>query len=374
MKQVFTSFDSGKVIRFVCIAWIITKLVSYKLWLANRLFPLVPVHENLSLVPPVVHTILFIISICTMLFFLFSPNKKIALVILFVEILSCLLDQNRWQPWEYQFIFMLAVYIYYRNEKQILLGWQIILAGIYFFSGLSKLNSAFIHDIWQGLMLRRWLGISPPGIWLTRAGYALPIIEMAAAICLCFFSTRRMGIWILCLMHIMIILMFGPVGLNTNLGILPWNLLMPLLLFILFYYESFQLNRYFTYKPFSFVVLLCWWVLPWLQLAGYWDKYLSAVLYGGGVEQLFICTDNSMAKKQLAPYFDKEFKVIPCKPVLSVYKWGLMEMNIAYYPEHRVFNAIINEWKKRYPDGTNKFYMYKSGFNYKVNEVLQKSH
>ena len=371
MKQVFTSFDSGKVIRFVCIAWIITKLVSYKLWLANRLFPLVPVHESLSLLPPVVHTVLFVISICTMLFLLIFPNKKIALLILFVELLSCLLDQNRWQPWEYQFIFMLAVYIYYRDEKHLRLGWQIILAGIYFFGGLSKLNSAFIHDIWQGLMLRRWLGISPPGIWLTRAGYALPVIEMAAAVCLYVVSTRRMAIWILALMHVMIILMFGPVGLNTNLGILPWNVLMPVLLFILFYNGSFQPITDFTVKPFSYVILLCWWVLPWLQLGGYWDKYLSAVLYGGGVEQLFICTDNALAKEQLAPYFDKEFKVIPCKPVLAVYKWGIMEMNIAYYPEKRVYNAIIKEWNKRYPDGSNKFYLYRSGFNYKVREVLQ---
>lgn len=362
-----------KIIKLLCVTWIITKLVCYKLWLGSRSFPLVPIHENLSALPSFIHTALFIVSICAMLFLLIFPNKKIALVVLFAEILSCLLDQNRWQPWEYQFIFMLAVYIYYRDEKQVRLGWQIILVGIYFFSGLSKLNSAFIHDIWQGLMLRRWLGISQPGIWLTRAGYALPIIEMLAAVCMCFFITRRMAIWILAFMHIIIILMFGPVGLNTNLGILPWNILMPLLVFILFYSESFQFKRDFKWKPFSFIILMCWWILPWLQLAGYWDKYLSAVLYGGGVEQLFICTDNSQAKKQLAPYFDKEFKVIPCQPVLSVYKWGLMEMNIAHYPEKRIFNAIIKDWKKRYPDGTNKFHMYKSGFNYKVREVVQKS-
>ncbi len=369
--SIFNSLE--KIIKLLCVTWIITKLVCFKLWLANRSFPLVPIHEIFSFVPSFVHTIFFVASLFSLLFLLIYPNKKIAVAILFVEVLSCLLDQNRWQPWEYQFIFMLAVYIFYRDEKQIRFGWQIILTGIYFFSGLSKLNSAFIHDIWQGLMLRRWLDISPPGIWLTRAGYALPVIEMTAAICLCFIRTRRSAIWVLSLMHIMIILMFGPVGLNTNLGILPWNVLMSLLVFILFYHESFHFKRDFTWKPFSFIILLSWWVMPWLQLAGYWDKYLSAVLYGGGVEQLFICTDNELAKKQLASYFDKEFKVIPCKPVLAVYKWGLMEMNIAYYPEQRIFNAIIKEWKKRYPDGNSSFYLYKSGFNYKVSEVIQKS-
>jgi hypothetical protein len=368
--NIFIQGNARKTIRLVSLTWIITKLICYKLWLGDRLFPIVPVHESLSILPSMTHLLLFITSICGMLWLFFYPNKKVAVVLLLAELLSCMLDQNRWQPWEYQFIFMLVVYISFEDEKQVITLWQLILSGIFFFSGISKFNSAFIHDIWQGMMLQRWLGMNHINSWVIRAGYALPLIEMTAGICLLFGKTRVLAIWTLTCMHVIILWMLGPLGLNINAVIWPWNILMPLLLFSLFYKKSFGSNNSFLWKPVSWLVLLCFWILPWFQLAGYWDKYLSAVLYSGGVEQLFICTKDPAAKKQLAVYMYPSFKVIPCSPVLSVYIWGITEMKTAPYPEKRIYTAIINAWKKRYPDNNDKFYLYKSGFSYSVKEVV----
>ncbi len=370
VANIFIQTNARKTIRLVSITWIITKLICYKLWLGDRLFPLVPVHESLSILPSMTHLLLFITSICSMLWLCFYPNKKIAVVLLLAELLSCMLDQNRWQPWEYQFIFMLVVYISFEDEKQVITFWQLILSGIFFFSGIGKFSNAFIHDIWQGMMLQRWLGMNHINSWIIRAGYALPLIEMTAGICLLFVKTREPAIWTLTFMHVIILWMLGPLGLNINAVIWPWNILMPLLLFFLFYKKSFGSNNSFLWKPVSWLVLLCFWILPWFQLAGYWDKYLSAVLYSGGVEQLFICIDDPAAKKQMAVYMDTSFKVIPCSPVLSVYKWGISEMKTAPYPEKRIYTAIINAWKKRYPDNTDKFYLYKPGFSYSVKEVI----
>ena len=98
------------------------------------------------------------------------------------------------------------------------------------------------------------------------------------------------------------------------------------------------------------------------------------MLYSGGVEQLYICSHNPAAKKEMNAYMDKEFKVIPCSPVLSVYKWGVAEMNTAPYPEKRVYKAIIKAWEKKYPGTTDRFYMYKPGFTYKVEEIFANSY
>ena len=68
-------------------------------------------------------------------------------------------------------------------------------------------------------------------------------------------------------------------------------------------------------------------------------------------------------------YMEKEFRVIPCSPVLSVYKWGVTEMNTSPYPERRIYNAIIMAWKKEHPNNTDRFYIYKPGFAYTVREV-----
>ncbi len=364
-----SAFDPKIMLKAVCVTWIITKLICYRLWLADRLFPLVPVNEAVSILPDFFHSGLFIISLICMAGMLFFQTRKLAAILLISELLSCALDQNRWQPWEYQFLFMLATFVFIKDEKYCRFSWQLIIAGLFFFSGLGKFNSAFIHDTWQNLILYRWLGLTNHSILLVRAGYLLPMVEMMAAICLFINPFKTFAVAILTGMHLMILLMLGPIGLNINAVVWPWNILMILLLLTLFLRTRFEYSFLFSMKPFTWIVLTCWWILPWLQLAGYWDKYLSAVLYSGGIAQLYICTDNTTAKKEMAVYMDKQFGVIPCAPVLSVYKWGVSEMRTAPYPEPRVFHAIIKAWKKRYPDSTDRFYLYKPGFAYRVTEI-----
>ena len=370
-NKTVTGFDYRKVFKLVCIAWFVSKIICYKLWLADRLFPLVPIHESLATIPPFLHSALFVISLACLLAFLFFPDKKIMILLLLAELLSCMLDQNRWQPWEYQFIFMLAAMVFCKEEKQVLFAWQWIIAGLYFFGGLGKLNSAFIHDTWQYLVLHKWLGVAGTNISITRAGYLLPLIEMAAGAGLLFRLSRKFSIVILISTHLIILLMFGPFGLNRSKGIWPWNLLMPVCLYYLFYNKAVVFNRSYLRKPFNRLVILCWCILPWLQLVGYWDKNLSAVLYSGGVEQLFICTKNPAAQKQMAPYYtDSTFRFIPCNHSLSVFEWSLKEIHTAPYPEKRVFDAIILAWKKRYPGTGDRFYLYKPGFSYSVKEII----
>lgn len=366
--NLFTTYDPRKIIRLLCICWMIMKATSFKLWLADRIFPLIPVNENLSSLPPIFHLLLLITSFACMAWLVVFPGKKMAMLLVVVELLSCLLDQNRWQPWEYQFICMIAVYSFINDEKKQLFTWQLIITGLYFFSGISKFNSAFIHDIWHNLFLRRWLGVTEITPWLTRLGYLLPLLEMGAAICLFFKQTRWIALWILITMHFVILLMLGPLGLEMNVVIWPWNVLMPLLLFILFSRQCFQPGKIRYWRPVTWLILVCWWMLPWLQLGGHWDKYLSSVLYSGGVPQLFICTDNVVAKKELGSLMTDGYKVIPCTPALSTYQWGIFEMKTAPYPESRIYKAIVKKWKERYP-GVNHFYLYTPGFSYKLEEL-----
>ena len=164
--------------------------------------------------------------------------------------------------------------------------------------------------------------------------------------------------------------MLGPFGLNINAVIWPWNLLMIVLLYLMFFKTTVEYSFSLIKQPFTWLVMICWCILPWLRLAGYWDKYLSAVLYSGGLEQLYICTSNSAAQKEMAPYMDKRFGVIPCSPVLSVYNWGSKEINTSPYPEKRAYIGIIKAWNKKYPGNTDRFYLYKPGYTYTVKEIV----
>jgi hypothetical protein len=365
-----TDLVSGntRIFKIICITWLVTKLLCSKLWLATRSFPLVPVSDLFSGLPAAVHIILFAVSLIGMLLFIFSGNKKIAWLFLIAEILSCLCDQNRWQPWEYQFLFMTTAYVIVKDEDRLRINWQLIIAGIYFFSGISKFSSAFIHDIWQNLLLHHFFGVAAPCKWLLRAGYVLPLAEMLAGIGLLTIRMRRPSIWFLAAMHLVILIGIGPFGLAVNSVIWPWNLAMPVILFLLFYSDAFRYQKEVYRKPFTSITLLLWWVMPWLQLAGYWDKYLSSVLYSGGVEQLYICSDNPVAAKQFASFFEQN-KNVPCNTALSVYKWGMAEINVPPYPEPRIYRAVAKEWMKKYGEGNNKFMLIKPGFIPRVTEL-----
>ena len=359
------------IVKWISCCWLVTKLLCYKLWLANRLFPLVPVHDALAGLPTLVHTILLGLSILCMALLLFFPYKKLVIFLLILELLSCLLDQNRWQPWEYQFICMLAVYVCIKEKNHCRFSWQLIFIALYFFSGLYKCNNNFIHNVWNRLLLRQVFGVSEIGTWLTRIGYGIPIIEMLSGLALFFTRTRKPAVVVLVAMHILNLVLLGPAGVGINSVIWPWNILMPVLLLVLFYKDDTSFTLPFLWKPlFTRLVLVCWWVLPWLQPLGYWDKNLSGVLYSGNKEYLYICTGDTAVKQQLKNSIVLQKKNLPCTDAISVYQWAMMEINVAPYPQERIYKAIVKAWIKRYHHPADRFYIYQPGYTIEVRPLL----
>ena len=359
------------ILRLLLLCWVITKWICFPLWLADRNFPTAPVWDSLLNLPIYWHAVLFYFSLVLMVVYIIFPNKKIITTLLLLEILSCLLDQNRWQPWEYQFIFMLAAYVFLKTEEHIYTAWKIILVGLYFFSGLSKLNAAFIHDVWYNLMLRSWLKIQTNNMTVLQVGYIMPLLEMAAALLLCTLWFRKYGMIILLGMHLLILLMFGPMGLNRNEVIWPWNILMLCLLPLLFYKHALDPGRTFIRKPFSWLVIACFWLLPWGHLVGRWDHYLSFTLYSGGMPRLYICSNDNATLQKLSPYMGNTTNgLIPCQFPVNTYNWAVKEMNTAPYPQKRVFRNLAGQWVKQYPGAGFHFYIYYPGFKTRVEELL----
>lgn len=323
-------------------------MIGYKLWLTNRLFPVVPVHDQL-VAPGWLHLIFFAASLIALLVLCFRPRNKNAAVVLFIaELGSCLLDQNRWQPWEYQFIFMLLPLVFTHDEKKLKICWQIILVGLYFFSGLSKLNQKFVMQGWNGMILNQWAGYTVDNTWVSRLGYLIPLIEISSAIGLLFNRSRKTAVALLCSMHGFILIMFGPAGLNINIVLWPWNMLMPFLLVILFYLNQINYTSLKQKQPLIWLTIFTWWVIPWLNLFGYMDDFFSAKLFSGKTQYLFICTSNPHSKKIFANYFASSSTSSVCDSSISVFKWGIEEMNVPPNPELRIFKNIIQQWEQKY--------------------------
>ena len=46
--------------KLTCLFWLIAKILSYKLWIADRFFPIIPPFNFLLIIPNFIHTILFV--------------------------------------------------------------------------------------------------------------------------------------------------------------------------------------------------------------------------------------------------------------------------------------------------------------------------
>lgn len=356
--------------RLLMTAWIISKFICMPVWFAYRNFPLLPVHDILLQAPPLLHGALFWIAIAAMAAMIVLPHKKIAIILLLAEITSCLLDQNRWQPWEYQFILMTLAYGVFNNKQWQLRAWQIILAGTWFYSGLSKLQPGFIHDIYTSLILHTWLQVYPQNIWITRAGYALPLFEMAAAVMLLIPATKRPAMVSLVLMHLFILLLLGPTGLSRNEVVWPWNIAMIFFLLICFAKQRFSFEKAFFTRPAAIMLVLLLWLLPVLSVFGQWDRYLSFSLYTGGVPQLYICSSDKQVLYALSPYMPAVRNPrLPCTFPVSAYTWGMQEMNLPAYPQERAYKQFARRLRTQFPGADIKFYLYTSGFKVKVWEM-----
>ncbi len=350
-------FVVALLLRSTCIAWIITKLICWRLWTTDRLFPLAPPFGFLS-APGFVHQFLFVAGLILMgLVIIWPRHKKLLTAVFLVEIASCLLDQNRWQPWEYQFVFLLFIsLVNFTRSRLLMAGYLFVLVSTYFFSGLGKFNTSFIAMIWEKQVLSGLLHLPPAGIHqpaVQYAGYSMAILELFFAIALCFKRTRVAGGWLIIAMHLFILLLVGPFGLKYNMSVWPWNFLMIVQVYLLFIR-----NRGYAFNPAALwpgwnkLLLLCWAVLPALNHSiGWWDNFLSSRLFAGNQPVMALCVSDSSELRQLAPYIISKDDHHLCdgKAWVNLQTWAMKEMKSPPYTEKRVYQEIARRWIELHP-------------------------
>lgn len=351
-------------LRITCVFWVVAKLICYKLWLADRLFPLVPVVDELLMVPGWVHMGLFVASLGLMGAVIVLPSGKgLQWALLTSEVASCLLDQNRWQPWEYQYLFTLFIMLTNKDSRNAFMALAFMLAATYVYSGLNKFTPGFLSIVWDSLILHGFFKVSAITIHhniVYHSGYALGLIELMSGIGLFFKVSRKYAATALIVMHVFVLLLLNPFGPNNNTVVLPWNMVMIASLYLVFLKDKAHIydQRAILRFP-NILVLVCWGILPALCFAGWWDNYLSSNLYSGRQPYQMICVSNPDAVPALQPYMQQDKNNI-CngQKVISVIKWGYTELKAPPYPEYRVLSRIEASFQQSYPAAGAKFITY----------------
>jgi len=343
------------ILKVTCLSWLLTKLITRRIWTVNRLLPTAPLSEYFDHVPAIIHLILFVLSITAMIWLTIKNNKYILTGLLIIEICSCILDQNRLTPPEYLYCFIIFIYTIHSNRPELIpASIGVLLVSTYFYGGLCKLNEGFLQLIWSKMFLRLFLKVPADIVaqnWVYYSGYLLGIAELLGGIGLLFAKTQRRSAQSLIIMHLFILVFLGPFGLKGYMTLWPWNIAMIFFLYLIFLKkkEAVVVFPQVT-KGWGKLIVLCWIILPVFSYWGYWDNNLSSNLWSGNVPRMIICIRDTSKCKPLQRFCSKKDIANVChgQGKIDIQYWAISETGVAAYSQSRTYHIMQKKLEAQY--------------------------
>lgn len=355
-------------------------LLSPKLWITTRLFPLTPVFTWLPALPfPFDYYTYYALIALLVVIMILPVYRALILCFAFLFIIAALMDQARWHFWAYQFFFMLLAYgVYSRarsdNDDTLLNTSRLIIVSVYFWAGIQKMNQAFMQELFPWLMepitklLPDFLKSS-----IDFFGLFAPFVEVGIAVGLlsCHSTYRRLAVATALLLHTFILFVLGPFGHNFNSVVWPWNMAMMLMVLILFYPQSFPSWRQIMWNGRSLFhagILLLFGFMPALSFINLWDSYLSAALYSENTNSASLFISGAVAQRLPAgmQMYVQPDSLSGNRKVLDMWRWSMNELNVPPYPEKRIFknvSRVICQYATRPDDVMLVIYGRRTPFN-----------
>jgi hypothetical protein len=318
-------------------------LLSPNLWLAERDYPLCPISDLLPNVPPPLDRVWFGTLVVLLVVIAVTPYSR-GLIGVFVGLagLLSLWDQSRWQPWFYQYLFMLAAFIFARGEQPLTIA-RFIVAATYVWSGLQKCNASFLTEVYPWL-LEPFLS-EPARAFVLPGGLVIPFLEAGMGIGLLVPKLRMTALVVVLAMHAAILYCLGPLGHDWNRVVWPWNLAMMAAAVILFWRTPEISLRAIVWPStrYSWLVLLLFGVMPFFSFLGLWDSYLSAALYSGNEIHADVIISPKV-RDRLAKGIQRHCIARSGTFVVDLDSWSMDELNVPSYPARRVFRGVARSF------------------------------
>lgn len=255
------------------------------------------------------------------------------------------------QPWAYQYLLIFAVYCRHdwenddeRAAEQTIGLTQIVIAGLYVWSGIQKLNFNFSHEVLPSLLIplqNLFPSWQPPYNFL---GIAIPLVETLAGIGLLFRRTRNTAVCLAVLMHVFVLSLL--IAKNYNSIVWFWNLTLIFALVFAFWRNDVSLKETIgggkiSFRKLTVAASLC---LPSLNFFGCWDSFLSGALYSGNVEIPAIRITKNVYEKLPPAAQSVVFRTSNGnQQILPLFEWSLNDTSVPVYPEQRVFEQCLEE-------------------------------
>jgi hypothetical protein len=323
--------------------------LSRRLWFYSpRFYPSVPVFDFLPTVAAPVSYVWFG-ALVVLLVLVAARARPRAYAAAFVA-LACayvLFDESRLQPWVYQYLFMmlaLAAHTW-RDEdaSEPLRACAFVVASVYFWSGVQKLNPQFFSEVLPSLAAP-YLARMPASFarMLTPLGVLIPLTEICAGLMLLTRRWRRVGLVLAIVTHAVVLLLFVPF--RRNNVVWPWNVAMAAFVLILFRRGACGARDFLPRKAFSLqtAALVLFGLMPFLSLFGLWGQYLSSALYSGNIARAEFALSERVVSK-LPPRVRSKLRPDGEGFRLDINHWSYAELNVPAYPSEKVYRAAASK-------------------------------
>jgi hypothetical protein len=347
LKLIKISVAAGLLLSILC---------SYNLWAGQRWYPVCPVFKDWYISPPYDYILLGLEIILILLLIIADKTRILIFLLLTLNLAFCLLDQNRLQPWFFIYNSFLLVLLFYNwridnvnNYNSFFIILQLCFCAVYVYSGLQKFNPGFINETYPWFIRPLEKLVSDRQMeTLHKTGYVIPFIELFIGFGLLIKPLRFISIPLLIMLHVIILLLMGPLGNNYNPVVWPWNIMMIVLALLLFSGKTNE--RFFSVShlfklPVFYMVMILFWILPAFNLVGKWETYLSFSLYSGNNHTAKILL-NDEAYGRLPFYVRHYVQHQGGQYILYPKDWCLSELKTPLYPEKRIFENVFENVKE----------------------------
>lgn len=369
----------------VAFGWMLC--VTAPLWKHDVYFPQIPSHSIASLLPSDTDHVFFILLLVSLVvlatvnlsgirYFRFERLSRhriwlirsSAAMVIGMICLLVLQNQHRFLPWVAQGVLILGGLVLF-SKRDFIRFTQMLCISIYLYSAISKFDNSFVNGIGSRLfeLPAGWLGIDHSIMgWLRNLlVLSFPTIELLIGIGLCFEKTRKISVLFGIVMHVSLLLMLGPFGLQNAASVLIWNLFFVVQLPILFHQKNREArvrpeNKSFNttlpvasfienvdrFLPKQFgvrIIFLLVALFPmasrfnWIDHWSGWELYASSSSYC----TLKVSADEIRKLPSPIPYFmtGGEVSVISgdkdARLYVDVFGWSLRELRTPIYPQDR---------------------------------------
>lgn len=344
------SNDTGKLRSIVLItlaALVSSMVITSDLWTLDRGFPVIPILSVPPALPNWVDRVFVILTPVSLA--LLAWRARLHYLVLFISCFLVVLiqDHMRLQPWAYQHLLFGTVAglgLVRAKQRQTIDALRLIMVCTYVYAAMFKMNAGFFE--FAGITFFDFLNsVLPNAIhWAPQVlGWMIPCLELAIGLGLLFPQWRRHAAWGGMLMHLFILL-FIVVRLRWNWVIVPWNLAMIALLWLLFLNNAKFSWRNIKPKagaPLQWLLFLLVGIMPAFHFIGLWPANLSFDLYSYRAHSTMIGWEEYEWRSFLDAYGLHVDDFTDTTDGFRLDQWSYQELRVPMCPERDVHRRLL---------------------------------